>query len=348
MLVVWTPYSAQQPDDYKMTRLAESNLWYKTLRLPKGARFLYQLSPNDTLTRAPNAQRFATSQFDPLNPRRRPDDPNLTKYEVVSIAELPGALPQEWARRRPDVATGNVEKHKFKSALLNNEREIAIYTPANYQPGSASYDLLVMFDGTIYQTQVPAQVILDNLIAEKKIAPLVAILINYPRSEDRNRELACNPQFAEFLSKELLPWVRERYHVTRDSARVTVGGLSLGGLAAAYVAMRKPEEFGAVLAQSGSFWWAPKRDEGEEPNWIARQYVESPRLPLRFYLEAGAFENDIFGGGGQILETSRHLRDVLRAKGYEVHYREFAGGHDYLSWRGSLADGLLSLARAQR
>jgi enterochelin esterase family protein len=348
VLVVWTPYSAQQPDDYKMARLADTNLWYKTLRMPKGARFLYQLSPNDTLTRAPNAQRFATTQFDPLNPRRRPDDPNITKYEVLSIAELPGAPPQEWANRRSDVMPGKIEKQRFKSALLNNERDIAIYTPANYQPGNTLYDLLILFDATTYQTQVPAPVILDNLIAEKKIAPLVAVLINYPRPEDRMRELSCNPQFADFLVKELLPWVRDRYHVARDPARVTVGGLSGGGLAAAYVALRNPEAFGNVLAQSGSFWWAPNRDDGEEPNWLARQYVGSPQLQLRFYLEAGTFENDIIGAGGQILETSRHLRDVLRAKGYEVQYREFVGGHDYLSWRGSLADGLLSLVRAQR
>ena len=31
------------------------------------------------------------------------------------------------------------------------------------------------------------------------------------------------------------------------------------------------------------------------------------------------------------------------AKGYDVHYHEFPGGHDRLTWRGSLADGLLSL-----
>lgn len=76
--------------------------------------------------------------------------------------------------------------------------------------------------------------------------------------------------------------------------------------------------------------------------------AEAPRLPLRFFIEAGTFENDIAGSGGQILETSRHLRDVLRAKGYQVHYREFAGGHDYLSWRGSLADGLIALMGSQQ
>jgi enterochelin esterase family protein len=343
VLIVWTPYSTEQPDDYKMTHMSDTDLWYKTLRVQKGARFLYQLSPNDTLSRSPNSQRYATAQFDPLNSKRRPDDPNVTRYEVVSIAELPGAPPQPWAVARPGIAAGKVDEHRIKSVFLNNERDIAIYTPASYQRGNHPYDLLVLLDETTYKTQVPAPAILDNLIAEKKIAPLVAVLVNYPDMEARNRELGCNLQFAEFLCKELLPWIGENYHVTHDPARVTVGGLSLGGLAAAYVAMRNPEMFGNVLAQSGSFWWAPKRDDGEEPNWLARQYVESRRLPLRFFLEAGTFENDIIGSGGQILETSRHLRDVLLAKGYEVHYQEFVGGHDYLSWRGSLADGLIAL-----
>ena len=49
------------------------------------------------------------------------------------------------------------------------------------------------------------------------------------------------------------------------------------------------------------------------------------------------------GDGGSILVTNRHLRDVLRAKGYEVFYQEFQGAHDYLSWRGTIADGLILL-----
>ena len=70
------------------------------------------------------------------------------------------------------------------------------------------------------------------------------------------------------------------------------------------------------------------------------------RLPLRFYMNAGSFEAQVFGGPGGvagILESSRHMRDVLLGEGYEVHYQEFVGGHDYLSWRGLLADGLIAL-----
>ena len=47
---------------------------------------------------------------------------------------------------------------------------------------------------------------------------------------------------------------------------------------------------------------------------MARQYLASEKLPLRFYLEAGTFEIDKKGEGGDVLEPTRHLRDVLRAK----------------------------------
>jgi enterochelin esterase-like enzyme len=80
-----------------------------------------------------------------------------------------------------------------------------------------------------------------------------------------------------------------------------------------------------------------------EPNWVAKQFIASPRLPLRFYLDAGSDELDFSGKGNSILLTNRTLRDVSLAKGYEVHFHEFAGGHDYLSWRGTLADGLIVL-----
>jgi enterochelin esterase family protein len=76
---------------------------------------------------------------------------------------------------------------------------------------------------------------------------------------------------------------------------------------------------------------------------MSRKFIASPKLPLRFYIDAGAFEFDSNGTGGGILETSRNMRDVLLAKGYEVHYQQFVGGHDYLSWRGTLADGLIDL-----
>ena len=84
-------------------------------------------------------------------------------------------------------------------------------------------------------------------------------------------------------------------------------------------------------------------DATTEVNWMARQFIAQPKLPVRFDLEAGVFELDRYGKGGDILEPTRALRDVLLAKGYEVHYQQFVGGHDGLSWRGMLADALIAL-----
>jgi hypothetical protein len=48
-------------------------------------------------------------------------------------------------------------------------------------------------------------------------------------------------------------------------------------------------------------------------------------------------------GTPSIVAVNRHLRDVLRAKGYQLNYRDYNGGHEGLNWRGFLADGLIAL-----
>jgi enterochelin esterase family protein len=58
------------------------------------------------------------------------------------------------------------------------------------------------------------------------------------------------------------------------------------------------------------------------------EFLASPKLPLRFYLEAGASEIDKHGTGAIFLSSTRHLRDVLRAKGYPVEFRQFVGVHE--------------------
>jgi enterochelin esterase-like enzyme len=331
-----------------MTRLDDTDVWYRTDTVLSGARFVYLLSPNSpVIFEGPRAaEQIATLQADPLNRRRWACEPDASKFECQSIVELPGAVPQPWIVRQPGRPEGKVERYRIKSEVLKNERSLSVYTPPGYRADGPPNALLVIFDGDAYINLVPTNVILDNLISASKIPPAVAILVG---NVDRNKELPPNPDFADFLAKELIPWAHAHFNVTKNPKQTVVGGSSYGAIAAAYAGLRHSEVFGKILCQSGSFMWAPDHvsgpnvDASTETGWLSKEYIKSPKLPLQFHIDAGVFEVDRFASGGAILESSRQMRDVLLAKGYEVHYQQFVGGHDYLGWRGTFPDGLIAL-----
>jgi enterochelin esterase family protein len=314
-----------------LQRLGSSDVWYASFEVPASARLSYQMAP-DVPQSDDRRVILATTRRDPLNPATFADssgDPWLSRSRL----ELADAPPQPWVAARPGIARGTLERKRLASAVLGNERDLYLYRPAGWRPGAAGQALLVLFDAHAYTRQVPTPTLLDNLIADGLMPPTAAIIIANPSDLSRQQELPPNPQFARFMAEELMPWAR-RQGLSASAASTVIAGSSYGGLAASYLGLMHPELFGNVLSLSGSYWWAK---DGEEPGWLTREYVKAPPRPLRFYLQAGLFE------GPTILDTHRHLRDVLRAKGYAVEAVEYPAGHDYLQWRGSLPCGLISL-----
>ena len=335
-----------------MVRLLDTDLWYKTFQFQKGARFIYQLATN-----LPDPKewggiiRFAGAlRNDPLNPLQyveRADEFNPYEVSTFSALELPSAEPQVWTVVQPKVPTGRVQRDKFISKLLGNERPIWIYTPHGYSADKKPYGLLVLSDGGLYVNTAHVATTLDNLIAAGVIPPLVAVMVDNP---NRWRELSCNSAYADFLAEEIVPWARANYHATDRPEQTIIGGSSLGGLQAAFVGLRHPEVFGNVLSQSGDFDWKP--DGEKEWEWLNRQFAASPRLPLRFSFEAGLLEGTWWWRSlpqrdpspqPPLLMANRNLRDTLTSKGYPVHYTEFTGNHGLFNWRGTLASHLIAL-----
>lgn len=328
-----------------MERLCDTDLWYKTYQLRSDLRAAYCLSPNDSLVPYHQVddwlERTRTWQPDPLNPNQMvvPEHTN-----PLSTFELPDAPPQPWLVTRIDVPVGTVEETRFYSDVLDNERAVWVYTPPGYETGREACSLLVLFDGAAYLNVMHVTRTLDNLHAGGQLSPLIAVLVDNVDFATRAVELACHPPFASFVVHELLPWMRAHYRLNSDPNQSIVGGFSLGGLAAAYLGFTHPHRFGKVLSQSGSYWWKPA--EEAEAEWLTRQFVLAERRPLSIYLDVGLLETEAtHDSGPSMLVVNRHMRNVLEAKGYPVRYREFAGGHDYLYWRGSLADALLALMR---
>ncbi|MEV0263554.1 enterochelin esterase [Streptomyces sp. NPDC050617] len=318
-----------------MGRAPGTDIWHWSVRMRRDWRATYTLCVDEGQGAAglDGAEHRAwlrgQGRRDPLNPRSFPP---RWGGEPVSVVELPDAPAQSDWLPRPGVPAGTVSAHTFASGVLGNERRVRAYAP----PGEGHRDLpvLVLFDGEMWQPNLGVATLLDNLIADGRIPPLVALFPESLGSDARWAELTCNDDFVGFLADELLPWAGARWPLTADPARTVLAGQSLGGLMAAHAAVRAPHRFGNALAQSGSFWWP----NGPDAEWLTRVIAtaEKEKHPVRFHLSAGEQE-------WVLLPANRRLRDALRAGGHDVRYREFNGGHDYLCWRTELAEGLMHL-----
>lgn len=309
-------------------------------------------------------KRAAAFKPDPLNPRHY-----IGLNGDSSVVDLNPERDQ-WLTPLPNIPEGKIRQQKFRSAILKNERDIWIYTPPGYKNSGAVYDLLVTTDGRKYIDNIPVPVILNNLLAKKTlppaVPPTVAVIIGNAEGA-RLKELWHDDGFNDFVTRELIPWVRKNYHVTTRADKTTIAGSSLGGNAVVYLALKHPEIFGNVISQSGGFMYPQRRTEtlrpplgGEfleenfpEKEFLARQFAAAPKLPIRFYLEAGLMEDAIWRetpprfASVSLLASTRHLRDVLRAKGYSVCYHEFNGAHEDLSWRETFSSALLKLSKGE-
>lgn len=339
-----------------MEQIPDTDIWFASFVMRSDVRSTYQFAENDSLTPRTDEKdweaRFAKMRHDPFNPltfkleasgRRgaKAVDP------VESILELPDAAPQPWFGRRPGVASGTVRKHRSASGHLGNERDLWLYEPAK----ADAEGLVIAFDAERWNDNCDLPSTLDNLIATGEIPPVAAVMLG---NVDRNLELPCYPPFAAYIADELVPWIRSETGLALPAERVIACGHSYGGLASMFVALERPEVVGNVLSQSGSYWWKPdvKRDEepviGEAPDYavLPTRVAREGMPPVRIYMDAGRMENRAFlAGAPSLLGANRHMRDVLTALGADLEYREFAGGHDSVWWRSTVADGLTWITR---
>jgi enterochelin esterase-like enzyme len=331
-IVLMPPIDWDNLQESKMQRLLETNLWYVTYKLKNDVRSTYFFSINDSFD---NDWEKKITVHDKFNKNILVfEGENGEKDTLRSYVVMPNAPEHFWVKERNDVPKGNLCEHEFNSKNLEKDRKVRIYTPYGYEKTNKPYGFLLLTDGNEYINMLSAIEVLNNLIADKKIPPIVTIFID--STETRMEELKCNDSFSSIIVEELLPWARDNYNITNKSSESIIAGLSLGGLTASYLGLRHSEVFGNVLSQSGSYWYAPEDYKGEF--WMGNQYEAIATLPLKFYLNVGVLESE-----KQMIGTNKKLRDVLIEKGYTVDFEYFNSGHDYLSWGETLANGLISL-----
>ena len=198
--------------------------------------------------------------------------------------------------------------------------------------------LCVFLDGEIYLEKMDAQATMDRLVKEQRMPPVASLFLSHVDTEHRHRDFACNADYQAFVGKDVLDWSQSRIP-TLEPGEHAIIGLSLSGLAAAYIRHRFPDRLSRVLCQSGSFWW---NDE-----WFTRNLPDAP--PGRYWISVGDLETQTglehapSGMRQDIsqLDAVNHFVESLQAAGqHEVRHQVFDGKHDADCWKQELSAAL--------
>lgn len=302
----------------KGTQIPNTDIWILKTSFPKNGRFDYKILVNgsdwviDNFN--PNQQWSGVGGGSPNSELRMPD----WKPEPVSM-------------QKEGVTKGIlIWDILLASKTLGYQITYNVYLPAGYS-SSQVYPVIYVTDGYEYLHERLGNMatIMDNLIHEGKIKPIVAIFIDHrePVNRANNRrmqELAMNPNYLEFFEHELIEHIESRYSVSHDPKQRAVLGTSMGGLTSAYFAFTRPGVFGMAGIQSPAFKFKPEI-------YTVCANMESP--PIKVYLTTGVFYD------AEI--ESRKMKQILEENFCTFQYSESNQGHSWGNFRDTIDDILV-------
>jgi iron(III)-enterobactin esterase len=217
------------------------------------------------------------------------------------------------------------------------QRQVAVYIPAGYVPNTPT-PFIVVQDGQGYvsdaapdgnpPTRAFMPPMLDNLIYEKRIPPIVAVLVAPGPGGQRTIEYdTVSDRYTNFVETELLPRITKDYQVafTTDPEGRATFGMSSGAAAALTMAWLHPNLYRRVISYSGTFVALQRNATAPNGAWDFHQTFipQSERKPLRIWTHVS--ENDL--GANSPAEQMRNwviannrMSEVLKAKAYPYQF----------------------------
>ena len=227
--------------------------------------------------------------------------------------------------RRESIPHGRTELRQYASKTVGTQRKLLVYTPPSYDP-KASYDVLYLLHGIggdelEWQKCCAPEAILDNLMAEKKIKPMIVVFPNgraqaNDRAEGNIYQAA--PAFENFtgdLLNDVIPFIEANYLVKKGPEHRALGGLSMGGGQTLNIGLSHPETFGWV----GGFSSAPNT---RSPLFKDANTLKSMKL---IYIACG--DND------GLLSFSQRAHGELKKAGINHIWHINPGKHEPEVWK---------------
>jgi enterochelin esterase-like enzyme len=272
--------------------------------------------------------------IDPSNPLQKP---NLLNTQ--SMVHVPGPASLPWEVN--EVAHGILHHHFYQSGVVGDQRDFYVYTPPGSQPrAKQKYPVLYLLhgfsdDASGWTAVGRAHVILDNLIAQGKVKPMLVVMpLGYGAPEivargfggpgDAALRQRNFDRFTQALLTEVIPQVESAYHVIANRNSRAIAGLSMGGAESLLTGLNHLDEFAWV----GSFSAGGLQEDfsAQFPSLDA-----GANQRLRALWVACGMDDGLIG-------VNRKFREWLKSKAIDHADIETPGVHSWMVWRRNLAD----------
>ena len=236
---------------------------------------------------------------------------------------------------------GKVDPNNPKTLVVEThdidyKRAITVYIPAQYKAGIEA-PFMVVHDGPGASPNPKSnlQTILDNLIVQKRIPPIIVIHIanggGDAQGHQRGKEYDnMSGVFADYIEDEVLPRVEKNCKVklTKNPDGRAAMGSSSGGSAALIMAWFRNDRYHRVLTTSGTFVNQAWPFDAKFPDgaWGFHETLipKEPKKPIRIFLSVG--DKDLLNPNvmrddmHDWVEANHRMAKVLKEKGYEYQY----------------------------
>lgn len=197
----------------------------------------------------------------------------------------------------------SVVQTTIHSKILNEEREVIIHLPINYDK-KKKYPVMYVLDGSSQDKHLANK--FDILSTAGYVPETIVVGIPNVSGKGRQRDytppymkmdidekdspLGAGDQFLSFMEKELIPFVEQNYSVSKNRS---LAGNSRGGLLVMYSLLYKPDLFKGRFCFSPAFW----RDDNLIVNKVSDFLTKNENLSSFLYLSMGEDENEKMKNG---------------------------------------------------
>jgi len=246
-------------------------------------------------------------------------------YAEVSEVRGPDYRPNPLASPPVPARPWPLRRHRIESRAFGETRRVSVASPPD---AHGPLPVVVLHDGVAYQRLARSADVLAELVRQGRARPAHLAFVE---PGDRLVEYAWDERHLRFVQDEVRAAVAA-HHPT--GAGWWAMGASLGGLAAATLALRAPDDWLGVVAQGGAFLGTPddRRHHGVEASWLAERLEGGAGSHLRWVLDVGTLD--------WLHPIHRRVQAALAAHGADVALAERAAGHNWGCWRDGLAGAL--------